>query len=146
MRPARGGVRPRVVFSLRPAWRERQEQAGEHRGGRVERVAEAGVVLGQVRGQEERDAAEWDPAAKPYLETFLRMHTPYAGPLASERPLTDAELEKALTRKGKPAYTGEDIERLLFEPLDAARRRLRLSPPIAYDAVPPELRNLTMGA
>jgi ubiquinone biosynthesis protein COQ4 len=38
----------------------------------------------------------------------------------------------------------EDYEALLFEPLDAARQRLGLSPPVAYDAVPLELRNVTM--
>jgi ubiquinone biosynthesis protein COQ4 len=37
---------------------------------------------------------------------------------------------------------GEDFETLLFEPLDAARARLRLTPPLAYEAVPAELRNL----
>ena len=36
---------------------------------------------------------------------------------------------------------GEDYERLLAEPLDAARRRLGLAPPSAYQAIPADRRN-----
>jgi ubiquinone biosynthesis protein COQ4 len=35
---------------------------------------------------------------------------------------------------------GEDNERLLHEPLDAARRRLRITPPDGYEAIPPDRR------
>jgi ubiquinone biosynthesis protein COQ4 len=35
----------------------------------------------------------------------------------------------------------EDYERLLAEPLEAARRRLGITPPRVYDSIPPELRN-----
>lgn len=63
---------------------------------------------------EERDAADWDQSAKPYLETFHKMGVPYAGPLAPDRPFSEEELEKALTRKGKPSYNEEDFDRLLF--------------------------------
>lgn len=35
---------------------------------------------------------------------------------------------------------GEDYEALLAEPLEAARRRLGLTPPTWYDAIPPEAR------
>jgi ubiquinone biosynthesis protein COQ4 len=46
-------------------------------------------------------------------------------------------------RRGRAAawLPGEDYERLLAEPLEAARRRLRLTPPTAYDAMPIEDRN-----
>jgi ubiquinone biosynthesis protein COQ4 len=37
---------------------------------------------------------------------------------------------------------GEDYERLLREPLEAARTRLRITPPTVYDAVPATARNL----
>ena len=52
-------------------------------------------------------------------------------------------IREAWRRGGAGAWLpGEDYEALLAEPLDAARRRLGLAPPIAYDAIPPELRNL----
>lgn len=35
----------------------------------------------------------------------------------------------------------EDYEQLMAEPLEAARRRLKLTPPAIYDAIPPEHRN-----
>lgn len=46
-------------------------------------------------------------------------------------------------RRGKKAawLLGEDYERLMAEPLDAARRRLGLTPPTIYDAIPPEARD-----
>jgi ubiquinone biosynthesis protein COQ4 len=46
-------------------------------------------------------------------------------------------------RRGKVSawLPGEDYERLLTEPLEAARRRLGLTPPTAYDAIPAEDRN-----
>ncbi|HEY3800325.1 MAG TPA: Coq4 family protein [Caulobacteraceae bacterium] len=50
-------------------------------------------------------------------------------------------------RRGKAArgwLPAEDHEALLFEPLEDARRRLGLTPPLAYEAVPPALRNLAM--
>ena len=46
-------------------------------------------------------------------------------------------------RRGRASawLPGEDYERLLAEPLEVARRRLGLAPPIAYEAIPPQLRN-----
>lgn len=46
-------------------------------------------------------------------------------------------------RRGKAArwLPGEDYVRLLAEPLDAARRRLGLTPPDLYEVVPAEARN-----
>jgi len=50
-------------------------------------------------------------------------------------------------RRGRAAawLPGEDYERLLAEPLEAARRRLNITPPIAYDAIPAAARNPSMG-
>ena len=47
------------------------------------------------------------------------------------------------SRRGRASawLPGEDYERLLAEPLDAARRRLGLTPPAAYEAIPVEDRN-----
>jgi ubiquinone biosynthesis protein COQ4 len=46
-------------------------------------------------------------------------------------------------RRGKAArwLLGEDYERLMAEPLDAARRRLGLTPPDIYDAIPADIRD-----
>jgi ubiquinone biosynthesis protein COQ4 len=45
-------------------------------------------------------------------------------------------------RRGQAAkwLLGEDYERLMAEPLEAARRRLNITPPTIYDAIPPEAR------
>jgi ubiquinone biosynthesis protein COQ4 len=45
-------------------------------------------------------------------------------------------------RRGKAAnwLLGEDYERLMAEPLDSARRRLNITPPTYYDAIPADLR------
>ncbi|MDZ4373503.1 MAG: Coq4 family protein [Phenylobacterium sp.] len=46
-------------------------------------------------------------------------------------------------RRGKAAawLLGEDYERLMNEPLEAARRRLGITPPTIYDSIPAELRD-----
>jgi ubiquinone biosynthesis protein COQ4 len=69
---------------------------------------------------------------------FLRAH----GPAASKARKAILEAR----RRGMRAawLPGEDYEQLLFEPLEDARRRLGLTPPTAYEAVPAELRNLTI--
>src|SRR5581483_238898 len=69
---------------------------------------------------------------------FLRCH----GPAAAKARL--AMLEARARARRAAWLPGEDYERLMFEPLEAARARLRLTPPRAYEAVPPELRNLTI--
>jgi len=50
---------------------------------------------------EEKEPADWDEGARPYLEIFLTLHTPY-GP-------------DGLTRQGKPQWTEEDFQKLLQE-------------------------------
>lgn len=46
-------------------------------------------------------------------------------------------------RRGRRAawLQGEDWDRILAEPLDVARRRLRIDPPVTYLAIPPALRD-----
>ena len=46
-------------------------------------------------------------------------------------------------KRGKAAawLLGEDYERLMAEPLEAARRRLGITPPTIYDSIPPEARD-----
>jgi WD40 repeat protein len=80
---------------------------------------------------EDKQPADWDEGARPYLETFLRMQTPYTVGMAHDRrrsmkeimhlPLsrlfksTSAEDEAldSLTRRGKPRLTEKDWQRLL---------------------------------
>ena len=69
---------------------------------------------------------------------FLRCHGPAAG--AARRAMLEARA-RAMRAAWLP---GEDYEQLMFEPLEAARARLRLTPPRAYQAVAPALRNLTI--
>ena len=47
-------------------------------------------------------------------------------------------------RRGKAAgwLLGEDYEALFAEPLEAARRRLGITPPTIYDSIPPEARDI----
>jgi ubiquinone biosynthesis protein COQ4 len=49
-------------------------------------------------------------------------------------------------RRGRAAawLLGEDYERLMAEPLEAARRRLGLGAPAIYDSIPPEARDGTI--
>lgn len=46
-------------------------------------------------------------------------------------------------KRGKAAawLLGEDYERLMAEPLEAARKRLGITPPTIYDSIPPEVRD-----
>jgi len=69
---------------------------------------------------------------------FLRAHGPAA--CKARRALLEA------SRRGKKAawLPGEDYEQLLCEPLEAARARLGLTPPVAYNAVPRDLRDMTI--
>ncbi len=69
---------------------------------------------------------------------FLRAHGPAA--TKARKALLEAR------RRGKRAawLPGEDFERLLFEPLEDARRRLGLTPPLAYQAVPVDQRTLVI--
>ena len=71
----------------------------------------------------------------------------YGGYIRAHGP-AKSQARKAISEARRRAVhaawlPGEDFEKLLFEPLEAARERLRLTPPLAYEAVPVELRNLT---
>ena len=62
---------------------------------------------------DERELADWDEGARPYLEVFLTQQTPYGTKLPQGRDPTEDELQSVLTRRGKPLFTGEDFQRLL---------------------------------
>jgi hypothetical protein len=63
---------------------------------------------------EERLPADWDEGARPYLENFLVLHTPYAAALPTDREPTEEETTLALTRSGIPTWTEEDFQNLLY--------------------------------
>lgn len=58
--------------------------------------------------------SDWDEGARPYLQNFLTLHTPYAGTLPQDRDPTEEEITLALTRRGKPTWIEEDFEQLLY--------------------------------
>jgi len=59
--------------------------------------------------------ADWDEGARPYLENFLTLHTPYAAVLPQDREPTEEEIRLALTHRGKPTWTEDDFQGLLTE-------------------------------
>jgi hypothetical protein len=64
---------------------------------------------------EARDPVDWDEGALPTLEMFLSLHTPYAEePQPYDgRELTEQEIRRALTRRGKPSWTEQDFQDLI---------------------------------
>jgi hypothetical protein len=76
--------------------------------------------------------ADWDEGARPFLETFLTLHTPLAGQAAQDRKRSVKNLVQlplsilfkpspaedgapaALLRQGTPSWTEEDLAELLF--------------------------------
>ena len=62
---------------------------------------------------EDKQPADWDEAARPYLEVFLTQHMPFAAALPTDRTPTDEEVTRALTRRGRPSWGEEDFRRLL---------------------------------
>jgi WD40 repeat protein len=68
--------------------------------------------------------ADWDEGARPYLEMFLSLHTPYAVPPERKRSRSalarlfqsapaEKEVAQALTRQGPPKWTENDFQGLL---------------------------------
>ena len=72
---------------------------------------------------------------------LIAVATALRGARAPGAPFARAILEGY--RRGRAAawLPGQDYEALLAEPLDAARARLRLTPPAVFDAIPLQLRN-----
>jgi serine/threonine protein kinase len=57
--------------------------------------------------------ADWDVGARPYLEFFLTLHTPYAAELPQDRAPSEEEIRLALTRRGKPFWNEEEFDALI---------------------------------
>ncbi|MCV3215142.1 hypothetical protein OGM63_16755 [Plectonema radiosum NIES-515] len=63
---------------------------------------------------ENQPVVNWDEGARPYLENFLTLHTPYITTLPEDRDPSDKEITLALTRRGIPTWTEEDFQNLLY--------------------------------
>jgi len=59
--------------------------------------------------------ADWDEGARPYLETFLTLHTPYSAQLPEDREPSEEEIQLVLTKQGEPTWTEADFQSLLTE-------------------------------
>jgi hypothetical protein len=62
---------------------------------------------------EAHGVADWDEGARPQLEAFLTLHTPYSTVQAPEYELSATELSRVLTRTGPPQWTDQDFQRLI---------------------------------
>jgi len=67
------------------------------------------------RELDDYNPADWDEGAKPYLDTFLTLHTPYRGRLPKDHEPTEEEIQLALIREGKPTWTEADFQQILRE-------------------------------
>jgi hypothetical protein len=65
----------------------------------------------------DQQPAEWDEGARPYLETFLTLHTPYAADWVQDRRRTVKEImHLPLSRLFKSTPTEEEIAEALTRP------------------------------
>ncbi|HEY3382789.1 MAG TPA: protein kinase [Vicinamibacterales bacterium] len=60
-----------------------------------------------------RPRSNWDDAAQPHLEAFLRRHRAPAAELPQGRAPFDEEIALALTRRGAPDWTTGDVDDLM---------------------------------
>jgi WD40 repeat protein/serine/threonine protein kinase len=60
------------------------------------------------------DPADWEESAQAYLELFLTQHTSRAAGLSEGRQPTGQEVAAMFTRRGKPVWTEEDFQGLLY--------------------------------
>jgi WD40 repeat protein/serine/threonine protein kinase len=63
---------------------------------------------------EDKLPANWEEGARPYIENFLTLHTPYAANFPTDCDLPEKEVTMALTRFGTPIWTEEDFQKLLY--------------------------------
>ncbi|MBW4516296.1 MAG: protein kinase [Timaviella obliquedivisa GSE-PSE-MK23-08B] len=61
----------------------------------------------------EQPPRNWDEGASPYLESFLRLHTPSVGILPASRQPSAEEITLALTYEGTPTWTEVNFNNLM---------------------------------
>jgi len=61
------------------------------------------------------EPADWDEGARPYLENFLTLHTPYQEGTIPASAASDEEIARALTRSGSPSWSEDDFQQLLAD-------------------------------
>ena len=76
---------------------------------------------------EGRSPADWDEAARPYMEIFLCQQTPYAAPLPSDREATEEEITLA-PHSPRPAHVVRGRFRAVHLHPRLCRLRLALDP------------------
>ena len=55
----------------------------------------------------------WDEGARPFLDAFLTLHTPYGGELPPDSYPSEDQITQALGRRGEPLWSLEDFEELM---------------------------------
>ncbi len=60
-----------------------------------------------------RDPTDWNDGARPFLEIFLTLHTPYSQKLPEDREPSEEEIQYALTKQGKPSWSEQDFQGLI---------------------------------
>jgi WD40 repeat protein len=63
---------------------------------------------------ETKAPAYWVEEVRPFLLNFLTLHTAFPSQLFHDKPLMEQETRFALTRRGKPRWTEEDFQQLLY--------------------------------
>jgi WD40 repeat protein len=58
-------------------------------------------------------AADWDEGARPYLESFLNLHTPYAGEIPRDHTPSEDEILLSLLHRGKPFWNEQEFDSLI---------------------------------
>lgn len=60
------------------------------------------------------EQVDWDEGARPYLDAFLTLHTPYAAKLDEQRTPSEPDVVASLTRRGKATWTESDFNELIL--------------------------------
>jgi WD40 repeat protein/serine/threonine protein kinase len=63
---------------------------------------------------EEQQPTDWSEEAQPHLQAFLSAHTPYANQLPEGREPTNDEITSFFTRDGRPTWSEQDFQGLLY--------------------------------
>ena len=64
---------------------------------------------------EDYQSAQWDEGARPYLENFLTLQTPFASEFPEIREQKEESVHQFLLKAGKPAWCEKDFQNLLVQ-------------------------------